>query len=537
MKSFLANRGSLILAALALLIGGCDDQTFNPGETPEPVPQPMVGSLSTYSAAVGDTIRFSGAGFVSPDEGWTEVTFRGTYHHDGQAEPVNFSIELDRESDGTLVWHRFGPYQIPFTRAGNTLGTFEGEVFATNFTYDGREQRQEQGTFHPVTFEVRPSLVIRDLRAAGETPDGQEFESDCNFTGTRLINYVPYRMRVEAVGFAPDSFTYTISSGMLGEGGPASQSTTIEHLASTTIDSLGEIEPFRFAEVPMGVPVYRASVSIDAIAEDGSHYEQYMMVTVHQPLYVRYRGGVEIAELMEPEPVSGCIPGGLNGMNVTYSEMTTDTRTISSTETFTSGWTDTYTNSHTETYGESGTESNSIGFSRSDERNWNWNINGSVMAGGEAGVPLVTKGKVELRVGGGRDWGGSHTDTASGEQAWQQTASYTEAQSITEAHAETISQAHSETWTISSSQSETLSITRWLLPGHFGVFYRQTTRMIREGEIIAMDLCGNETVVGRIVLNDYTWAPDFAMGTGCPPLPESGLPPAQCLIPPCDEIH
>ena len=528
---------TVLVGALAFLIG-CGDPGLTESQLPDEVPTPLVGSLSTYTASVGDTIRFAGAGFISPDAGWTEITFRGNYDHDGISEPVNMSIEVVWETETSVVWPRFGPYAIPFTRAGNTIGTFNGEVFATNFSYDGREQRQDMTTFHPTRFDVQPSLVITDLRASGETESGEAFESDCNYMGTRLINFVPYQMRVEAVGFDADVFTYSISAGMLGETGtPADAPTPIEHTATSSIDSLGELELFRFAEVPMGVPVYSAHVSVDAVATDGRHFEQFMMVTVHQPIYVRYPGGVEIAEIMEPTPVSGCLWGDINGLNVTYSETTHDMRSIASSETFTQGWQESYTQSHTETYGESGSESNRLGFSTADQRNWNWNVNGSFMAGGEAGVPLVANGKVELRVGGGRDWGGSHTDTHSGEQAWTQTASYTEAVGLTEAHQETITQAVSTTWTVSSALSETLAISRFLLPNHFGVFYRQTTRMIREGEIIAMDLCGNESVVGRMILNDYTWAPDFAMGRECPPLPESGLPVAQCLIPPCEEIY
>lgn len=520
-----------MVGALALV--ACDDGGPDTVTPPEPVPVPEVQSLSVDGASVGDEIQIQGSNFISADRGYTEVTFRGVYRHDGVDEPVNYTVEAGRDNENTLTM-RFGPYRIPFSRAGNQLGTFEGEIFATNYTHDGREQRQSTD-FREISFDVRPSLVVRDLESSVEDVEtGDVMESDCNFIGTRLINHVPYKMTVEAVGFEPDEFIYSISAGLQQEDSGTSEPSTINHLAASRLDSLGENENFVFGGVPMGAPVYRASVSIDAVSTTGEHFEQFMMVTVHQPLYVRYLGGVEVAEIMEPEPVSGCIPGGVQGRQATYSETVTETKTLTTTHSLSSGWTESYTEQHSETYGEGGTEANAIGFSRSDENNWNWNVNGSVMAGGEAGVPLVTKGKVEVRVGGGRDWGGSHTNTQSGEQSWTQTATYNEAHSMTEQHSELFDETNTEAWTVSTATSTLQGFTAFLLPNHFGVWYRQTTRLVRRAEIVAMDLCGNETVVGELILNDYTWAPDLAMGTSCPPFPESLLPQAECFIEPCE---
>lgn len=526
-------RWTLVAAAL---VGGCVGEVPS-GPVQDPVPVPSIAAISTTAAAVGDEIVFTGGGFIDHSRGWVEVTFRGSYRHeDGTTEQVNYTVEVEARGDGTVRWPRFGPYRIPFGRAGNELGVFEGEVFATNFTYDGREERQPESMSLP-SFTVLPSLVIREVAAHG---DG--WQSDCTFVGTRLVNYVPYRMTVEAVGFEADRFTYTISAGLLDSaGGAVSEPTVIEHEAEwgpTRVDSLGDIEAFRFAEVPMGVPVYRASVAVQAVASDGSTHQQFLMLTVHQPIYVRSVGTTEVAEIYPPSPVSGCIPGGLNGRDVTYSETVSETRTISSQQTYSSNWQTTYTESHEETYGEAGSQANSIGFSSADQSTWNWNVHGDVMAGGEAGVPLVTKGKVEVRVGGGRDWGGSHTDTTTGEQSWTNTTSYAEAVTTTEQLAESMGEAFSQTWTISSMTSESLNFRTFLLPNHFGVFYRQTTRLIRRGEIVAMDLCGNESVIGELILNDYTWAPDLAMSTAeCPPFPESQLPDAECLIPPCESSY
>lgn len=528
MMSLLVRMASVLgTAVLVMSLVGCDD-VQDPGPDPvTPVPTPTVDSLSALSAALGDEITINGSGFIDEAEGWTEITLRGEYTHDGITENVNISVPVSRDDENTARW-RFGPYRIPFTQAGNHIGTFQGQVFATNYSHDGRERRQDLD-FQEIAFDVRPSLVVREVTAASDS-----FESDCTIIGTRLINFVPYRVSVEAVGFEADEFYYSIAGGLLTEEGGSDERTDIHHVAASNLDSLGVNEDLTFAEVPMGVPVYSTSISVTAYGADGEQYDQFLMLTVHQPLFVRYRGGVERAEVMEPVPVSGCIPGGMQGIQLTYSETVSETRTQSVSHSFSQGWQDSYTESHSETYGETGSESNSIGFSRAEQDNWNWNINGQVMAGCEAGVPLVTKGKVEVRVGGGRDWGGSFTNTESGEQQWMQTASFSEANSITESYSETINEAFTTDFTQSTTESELRGYSVFLIPNHYGVWFRQTTRNIRRAEIIAMDLCGNETVVGEMLMNEYTWAANLAMGSECPE--ESLLPEAECIIPPCVEV-
>jgi len=519
------------LACLTILAVTACEGEVPVNEMAQPLPRPQVQALSSYEAAVGDEIEVIGDGFVDDATGWTEVTFRGVYQTAGGSRDVQFTTVAERLDDNRLIF-RFGPYQVPFSRTGAELGTFRGEIFATNHGFDGREQPQNPAGRLTTDVAVRPSLVIRDIEAVG---DG--FASDCNHVGTRLINFVPYRITVETVGFEAEQFTYSVSAGAIDGLTPSVEPQMFTHLSEfgpTTIDTLGELEELRFGGVPIGVPVYRASISVEAQGTDGNTYSQFFMVTVHSPISVRYDGRVEFAELMEPVPVSGCIPGGFNGREVAYSESTSETRTLSTQQTFTSNWTKSYSQEHEESYGEGGSEANKIGFASADEANWNWNVNGSVMAGGEAGIPFVTKGKVELRGGFGRDWGGRHTDTRTGEQSWTKTASYNESVSMTEQVAETISEANSETWTVSSENSEALAIRTWVLPNHFGVFYRQTTRLVRRGQIIAMDLCGNESIVGEMILNDYTWAPALGMETECPPFPVSDLPAAECLIPPCE---
>ena len=483
------------------------------------LPEPRIDELGATSVAVGDELRFRGAGFISPELGSTEVTFRGVYrHHDGGEEPMSLTVEVAAVDEATLRWPSFGPFRIPFGRAGNVLGTFEGEVLATNVGRDGGRRRQSSELVQ-VSLEVEPSLVIRDLRAEGQT-----FEADCRSVSTHLINFVPYRLQVEAVGFEPEVYAYTVGAGLLVGGEGREEPTTVEHEATSPLDNLGVVEHLHFAEVPPSVAVYASSISVDVVSSDGAVYRRLIPVMVHQPLYVRYRGGVEVAEIMEPEPISSCMSGGQTGRDVTYSETTTDTRTISVSRTLTSGWTDSYTEQHTSTYGGSNSETNRISFTTTDAEHYSWNVHGEVIVGVEGGFGPFARAKAELRVGGGHEWGGSHSESSTTDESWTQMSTYSEAVSLAEQHQESISEAMSETWTVSSSSSESLNYRAFLIPSHFGVFYRQTTRLIRRADIVALDLCGNETVVGEFVLSDYTWAPDLAVGKDCPPLPVSTLP-------------
>ncbi|MEL6547174.1 MAG: hypothetical protein AAFQ82_21285, partial [Myxococcota bacterium] len=65
----------------------------------------------------------------------------------------------------------------------------------------------------------------------------------------------------------------------------------------------------------------------------------------------------------------------------------------------------------------------------------------------------------------------------------------------------------------SSSQSQNLSISGRVLPGQYGVFYRQTQRLERTGNIYRRDACGDPVEVGQVFVTDWSWAPDLAFTT------------------------
>jgi hypothetical protein len=82
---------------------------------------------------------------------------------------------------------------------------------------------------------------------------------------------------------------------------------------------------------------------------------------------------------------------------------------------------------------------------------------------------------------------------------------------------------------VTSGSSTNLGIAGRVQPGQFGVFYRQTQKLLRIGEIEQLDICGARRVVGEARVTDWSWAPDLAITVNgqCPPAPASNLPSAQ----------
>lgn len=125
----------------------------------------------------------------------------------------------------------------------------------------------------------------------------------------------------------------------------------------------------------------------------------------------------------------------------------------------------------------------------------------------------------------------SEANSFSQTQSWSQSRSYSEATSHSSTVGERLSVGESVLESVSTTTSTSLDVTAHVWAGQYGVWYRQTARLIRFGAVVAYDLCGNGDEVGEISLDDWTWAPDLAIGDECPPA--TNLPPAQCRIPPC----
>jgi len=93
-----------------------------------------------------------------------------------------------------------------------------------------------------------------------------------------------------------------------------------------------------------------------------------------------------------------------------------------------------------------------------------------------------------------------------------------------------------QTWTDSTSHTTVQETTNRIPVGKYGVFYRQTTRLVRVGQIYSYNLCGMRDLMGELQFNEWTWAAALAIGDECggSVMPTPAFPAAECVVPPCD---
>ncbi|MCC7538642.1 MAG: hypothetical protein IT379_20625 [Deltaproteobacteria bacterium] len=606
---------------LVLAMSGCAAE-IDP-TTPAP---PFVTSVATPALSVGEPFTLRASHVVTHDEGWVDLTFRGEFFpSDGAAaEAVDLTVPLRASEDGTIVWERFGGYRVPFGR-GDRAGTFVGDLRVANRFFDGRSTGSIEGRPMAVRLDVRPSLVVLDFRAVGDT-----WVSDCADPAPIALHGVPYGMRVRVAGAEATSIDWHVSEGLLVEGEPTRETTRIQ----TTPEGGEGAIVMAFSAVPAHVDGYRMTVDVVAHTADGGRIELAYPFMVRRPLEVYFTTPMQIAEIFEPEPVTGCIPGGPGGVDVSYSESHSETRTRAVQTSLSRGWEQSYGEQHavtwggTESVGASATESrtttvsdarteggsvtttdmfsttngrsrthavdfsatatDSYGWTIGGESGWSeqtgethsnmWDVGGSagvnlgvVSLGGEASKGYVNGESDTSGTSGGASWGASGQSSSSASAgvsdattesssstegrsravgahwgrtqtyaestgysttlAWEQSRTYSEAETRSESIGESLGASISETLTVSTTEAEALETSATIGAGLMGAWYRQTTRLARTGIVVAYDLCGNGSPVGQVVLDDWTWAPDLAIGDAC--LPASNFPQAECRLEPC----
>ena len=502
---------------LALGAAACTADVAEMPESP-----PLVLGLSRTQVTVGQQLEIVGGNFLSGPNGHTEIRLDGEYHtKNGPVYPVSMQFRPHWEDGNRLVWAQFGPFDVPFSPSGDELGTFHGSVTAVNFQANGATVESKPAE---VTLEVLPSIIIREL---------QPLTANCAEPSRVILGGFPYQVSVEALGFEPVNFSYVV----FGEPGVEAPR-IIRKQASGTADSYGQDGDLFFRLPPPELPFYVGTFAVTALGTDGVERAVALSYGVHNAIeYVNVRK-VNVAEIEAAVPVSGCHSGGdTQGRTLTYSEQTTDTRqrTVGVT------WNESFSEQASSTNGGSTSTTYGISYeiSQSETQGWEMGFSSSIGAELGGGVKFGVPGVVEVGVNpklsitmtSSRSIYGSSTRGYSVGRNYSTTD--TESWAFTQTRGHEVSQGGQDFWTVSSSDSTIMQFQGMILPGEYGVFYRQTTRIGVQGAIVAYNLCGAPTVVADATFYDFIWSVDLAQGDECPPFPESDLPDAECFQAPC----
>ncbi len=516
------SKHAFILALAASMLGvGCAG-----GETGELGPQPHISALSTYEASLGTPIEVYGTGFPTPAEGRFFLTFEGRWIADsGDESLVLKSVELEFGDVDRAVWTGFGPYAIPFGD-GQQPGMFDGTISAEVRNRDGDTTYTDLEPMD-MTFEVKPSIAVREL---------QPVTANCkNGEVKRLIGGMPYRMQIESLGFEPRTVTYTVSAPGLENKIPTY---SLRRLANGRFDTLGDEGDFVIPPVPDDVPFYAATINIEAVDMQGdSHYSTFAMA-VRRPLDVFFPPGpVEIAEFYEPQPVEGqalCIDGGKN--NVTRELSITSTE--SETRSYDFGWSDSWQQSITVERGSQRTISqgvaNGIAFGTSNgvEFNWGWHDTVGGSANGGANFAVVNFGG---EINGSHRWFEENksnqvtSQDRSRTETLNRSETTTASQSATRANTQGTTTGVGESVTVTDSVGQSYGVR--CIARHKCTLYTQKTRLIKSGDGVIYNQCGEADFVGKVSYVDWSWNIALAQHKSetCNPLPQPDLPEAECF--------
>lgn len=300
---------------------------------------------------------------------------------------------------------------------------------------------------YSLDLNVLPSISIVSICAV----------ENCNTVSGNVIEALDNKISVKSYHTGFNKIQYSVTA----------YNQTIEDVTNN-YESLTDVDSFIFKmpEVAAGSSSYTAILEVRAFKDNNQVAETVLPFRVVRPLEVKHYGKYELAEVYEPVPVTGCIPGTI-GNNVSYSESVSETRqnsvslslskswsnsnsqsiditraeglTVAETENtqLTSSMSESETLSESETQNSTNSEGNNFSFSTTDGESWSWSfdegssntngtqnsngtnagVNGSVTLGAstEGSIPLLGKasGKVETTAGASMSWLNTETNSSS----------------------------------------------------------------------------------------------------------------------------
>tara|TARA_B100001094_G_scaffold333255_1_gene409935 strand:- start:9098 stop:10699 length:1602 start_codon:yes stop_codon:yes gene_type:complete len=408
--------------------------------------------------------------------------------------------------------------------------------------------------FINLEFENKENLHVKTIPVNLERSiiiDSICSSESCETISGNVLEKVPFKIKIVSRKIQPLKFVYTVSTPY----------NSYEFISVYSLPVENDwIEGIVLDAVPQNVSSYIALITIKAIDTNNDFAITKIPIKVVRPVEVKHFGKHELAEVYEPVPVTGCIPGTV-GSNVQYSESTSETRQNSVSLTVNKTWSDSFSSnesrsisegitvgetqstvnlssmSSSETQNESYAnttsegESNAASFDISEGENWSWSlgesnsqsqgqsqtentdtgVNASTTVGvsGEGSLPFLAKasGKVEVSGGVSRGWGESNntssSETSTENRGYSTGGGTQTGRSYGSVQNDSKSHTLSGTYALSNSSSSTISESSSLSSGRVW----NMTESINSGKVVTE---GNGESISQTIVNSSSSSTTFS---------------------------
>lgn len=466
-----------LLAGYLIALGSCGDETsITPrGQTPSPVAwknrPPVLHAATPNALSVGESLVVLGQDYIPDVYGYPLLQIKGTYFNDqGQSHAVDRQDKARLVNSGKISWSLWP--NIVFDPTGMRLGSFVGSIVVINVHKDGS---QEISNELPVKIDVKPSLIPRSA---------QPQSGGCKPVVGATVEDTPFNFTVEAIGLrpgtkeAPLTFYWTFLpkywnvslTDMLKMPATLHDDDTImleEQVTSGQASAVSDAGInnllLKINSDILGQGRLKVLRTGKKIPQEGNSF----IATVNVAAKDASGKSISLSIPLEIFRVATMSYDG-NAKVVERFEPELVSDCMSGGDI---GRSVTYDENKSESHGRS--------------LNFQWNGNANLKFNPYPANPFLLD--LNFSAGFGMDISAS----------------------------------------VNSSEADGMNISGQILPGDFGVFYRQTVRIARIGKLIGHTVCGDEVDMGRAVLTDWIFTPDLATGSRC--IPPSKLPPAAVL--------
>lgn len=122
-----------------------------------------------------------------------------------------------------------------------------------------------------------------------------------------------------------------------------------------------------------------------------------------------------------------------------------------------------------------------------------------------------------------------NSEERSNTRVWDMTNSTSKENVVSLGNSESISKTQVDSQTTTTS----LNFSTFLPRGRKGIFYRQTSRWVREINIITYDQNGIPKLAGKMFANEWNWAVTMSIGETCQEISDPKMEEVECFIEPC----